>query len=137
MSIPAEWGGCDAAGIVFFPSCFRWFDAAARNLFEVAGGGWDRIRQRVGKVNMPLLAADRHFPSPLRPADRLAVESRVVARERKVFRIQHRVLNDDRVAAEGTETRCWAAPDPADPSRLRGIPIPDELIDLFSGSRLT
>ena len=34
-------------------------------------------------------------------------------------------------AVEGSETRVWAAQDPADPVKLRGVPIPAEVIERF------
>ena len=133
MPVRVEWGDCDPAEIVFYPNYFRWFDAASWNLFEVAGGGWDGLRRKFGPVCMPLLGADCQFRSPSRVADRLVIESRVVFWERKVFKVEHRVLNDGVVGAEGIETRCWALHDRQDGNRMRGTPLPDELIAMFAG----
>lgn len=128
-----EWGDCDPADIVFYPNYFRWFDAASWNLFEVAGGGWDALRRRFGPVCIPLLGAECQFKSPSRRADQLIIESRVVSWERKVFKVGHRVLNDGIVAVEGSETRCWALQGQDNGNRMRGEPLPDDLIALFAG----
>jgi hypothetical protein len=50
-----------------------------------------------------------------------------------VFKVGHRVFNDGVVAVEGSETRCWALHDKENGNRLRGEPLPDELIALFAG----
>ncbi len=131
MSVVVAWGDCDPADIVFYPNYFRWFDAAAWNLFEVAAGGWERIRACHGPVNMPLLGAECRFTAPSRRGDALLIESRVVAWEGKVFRVEHRVLNAGTLAAEGIETRCWAVPHPEDPGRLKGAPLPADILALF------
>ena len=34
-----EWGDCDPAGIIFYPTYFRWIDAASWALFDAAGYG--------------------------------------------------------------------------------------------------
>jgi hypothetical protein len=57
----------------------------------------------------------------------------VVSWERKVFKVGHRVFNDGVVAVEGSETRCWALHDKENGNRMRGEPLPDELIALFAG----
>jgi 4-hydroxybenzoyl-CoA thioesterase len=133
MPVRVEWGHCDPADIVFYPNYFRWFDAASWNLFDTAGGGWEDIRRRFGPVCMPLLGAESQFRSPSRHGDRLIIESRVVSWERKVFKVGHRVLNAGAVAVEGSETRCWAIQDQQNGNRMRGEPLPDDLIALFAG----
>jgi len=35
------------------------------------------------------------------------------------------------VAVEGRETRVWAARDPADPSKMKSVPIPPEITARF------
>jgi 4-hydroxybenzoyl-CoA thioesterase len=134
MPVRVEWGDCDPAEIVFYPNYFRWFDVASWNLFEEAGGGWESIRRRFGPVCIPLLGAESQFRSPSRVADQLIIESRVVSWERKVFKVGHRVLNDGVVAVEGRETRCWALHDRYNGKRMRGEPLPDQLIALFAGA---
>ena len=36
------------------------------------------------------------------------------------------------LAIEGFETRVWAAPHPDDPARIKGAPIPQEVMDRFA-----
>ena len=49
--IRIEWGDCDPAGIIFYPTYFRWIDAASWALFTSVGYGpkWmkrERCRRR-------------------------------------------------------------------------------------------
>ena len=44
--VTVEWGDCDPAGIVYYPSYFRWCDQATYRLFE-AGTIGDGTRRRV------------------------------------------------------------------------------------------
>src|SRR6266850_1537964 len=39
-----HWGDCDPAGIIFYPTYFRWMDAATWALMESAGYGAKRMR---------------------------------------------------------------------------------------------
>src|SRR5258706_4484209 len=54
---PAEvqWGDCDAAGIIFYPTYFRWFDGAPWALFGSVRHGVKAMLKH-GTV-MPVLAA--------------------------------------------------------------------------------
>ena len=45
----------------------------------------------------------------------------------------HRLLRGDTLAVEGTETRVWVGRDPADPDRLKGMPIPRDVVAKLTG----
>jgi 4-hydroxybenzoyl-CoA thioesterase len=45
----------------------------------------------------------------------------------------HRLLKGDTLAVEGTETRVWVGRDPANPDKLKGLPIPAEVVASLSG----
>jgi len=64
--------------------------------------------------------------------DIVTIESTVVEIKRSSFRLQHRLLRGDTLAVEGHETRVWAGRDPADPAKLKGKPIPEEVIAKLS-----
>ena len=46
--------------------------------------------------------------------------------------MHHRVINGDKPAVEGFETRVWVARDPDDPAKLKAKPIPQDVIDRFT-----
>ena len=51
---------------------------------------------------------------------------------RSSFDVHHRVINGDKPAVEGFETRVWVARDPDDPAKLKAKPIPQDVIDRFT-----
>lgn len=122
-----DWGDCDPAQIVFYPNFYRWFDAAARHLFEAAGLPWQELFSRYGVVGLPLREASARFVSPARYGDRLRIESAVSDWREKALVIEHRAYVGDRLVAEGTELRAWARQHPDDPERLQAVPLPMEL----------
>ena len=44
MHRTVEWGDCDPAGIIFYPTYYRWMDAASWHLFAEAGYSAARMR---------------------------------------------------------------------------------------------
>jgi 4-hydroxybenzoyl-CoA thioesterase len=61
----------------------------------------------------------------------VVIESRVERFGRASFDVYHRLLKGEALGAECWETRVWVSRDPADPTRLRGVPIPDEVKEKF------
>ena len=107
-TFPAEvhWGDCDAAGIIFYPTYFRWFDSATWALFGSVGHGVKA--QRTRGMCMPLVAAECEFVAPAEPGDRCEVRSRIVRWGAKSFVVSHEVIRSDGTTlARGSETRVW------------------------------
>jgi 4-hydroxybenzoyl-CoA thioesterase len=128
-----HWGDCDPAGIIFYPTYFRWFDAATWNFF--AQVGYDVKRMRAEQLAMPLVAAQCEFRASPVHGDRCEVRSRIARWGGKSFVVVHRVVlrDDGTLLAEGSETRVWsrrAGPGGA----LRGEAIGEELKRLFQAS---
>jgi 4-hydroxybenzoyl-CoA thioesterase len=42
-------------------------------------------------------------------------------------------MRGDALAVEGTETRVWVGRDPANPDKLKGLPIPTDVVAKLSG----
>ena len=128
-SVEIEWGDCDAAGIVFYPRYFAMFDASTAYLFEKATGmkkiAW---REKFGVVGFPMVDTSARFLVPSKYGDVIEIETRVVAARRSSFDVEHRVLKGEVVAIEAKETRVWAGPDPDRPDRIKGYPLPAELL---------
>lgn len=131
--VEIEWGDCDAAGIVFYPRYFAFFDAATSHLFEAALGmkkiAWAR---KYGIVGIPMVDTGARFIIPSRYGDVITVESRATGFRRSSFDVSHRVLKDEALAIEARETRVWTGRDADDPSQLKSMPIPQEVIDALS-----
>ena len=125
--IIVEWGDCDPAGIVYYPSYFKWFDQATYRLFLKAGLRRDDITSGQWKEGTPLVAAECSFKRASQTGEKLTIESFVERFGRSSFTIRH-VFRDGegQVAAEGTETRIWARKE-GDARSLKAVSIPDEV----------
>jgi YbgC/YbaW family acyl-CoA thioester hydrolase len=128
--VQLQWGECDPAGIIFYPTYFRWFDAATWNMFAEAG--YHAKRLRAEHRAMPLVSAECQFKSPAEQQDRCEVRSRIVRWGRKSFVVRHEVVREDgTLLAQGSETRVWGRYVNGPGSPLKGEPIAEELKALF------
>jgi 4-hydroxybenzoyl-CoA thioesterase len=121
-----QWGDCDPAGIIFYPTYFRWIDAASWALFESAGYGpkWMRAEH----VAMPLVSAECQFLVPAEHGDCCEVRSRITRFGGKSFAVEHDIVRIDGTAlAKGKETRVWGRHVDGPGTPLKGETIPEEL----------
>lgn len=130
--ITIEWGDCDAAGIVFYPRYFAFFDAATQALFAHALGMRKKAMcAKYGIVGIPMVDTRAKFHEPSSYGDDVVIESRVEKFGRASFDVHHRLLKAGVLGVEGWETRVWVGRHPQDPERLKSVPIPDEVIAAF------
>lgn len=131
--VEIEWGDCDAAGIVFYPRYFAMFDASTAYLLAAAIG-MKKIEwtEHFGIVGIPMVDTGAKFMIPSRYGDVIAIETRATEIRRSSFSVEHRVFKGDALAIEAHETRVWAGKDPQDPSRIKGYPIPSEVVEALS-----
>jgi 4-hydroxybenzoyl-CoA thioesterase len=128
--VTVEWGHCDPAGIVYFPNYFNYFDSSTNALFRrVLGFGKYEMLKRYDIVGIPLVDVGARFILPSVFGDVLAIETRVEQVKRSSFRVLHRLFKDDALAVEGHETRVWVGRDPDNPEKLKGKPIPAEVVE--------
>ena len=132
--VEIEWGDCDAAGIVFYPRYFAMFDASTAYLLEAALGmkkiAWTK---KFGIVGIPMVDTGAKFIVPSRYGDVITIETTATAIRRSSFDIAHRVLKDGKLAIEAHETRVWTGRDPDDPSRIKAVAMPAEVVAALSG----
>jgi 4-hydroxybenzoyl-CoA thioesterase len=131
--IMVEWGDCDPAGIVYYPSYFRWFDQATYRLFLKARMTRDDVSSGQWKEGTPLVAAECSFKRASQTGEKLVIESHVERFGRSSFTIRH-VFRDasGAVAAEGTETRIWARKE-GDARSLEAVAIPQDVKQRLGG----
>lgn len=125
--VTVEWGDCDPAGIVYYPTYFRWIDQATHRLFHNAGATREGTTGGRWTEGIPLVAAECSFRRASQPGEKLVVESRVSRFGRSSFTISH-VFRDasGEIAADGTETRIWARK-VGDAGSLKSVPIPADV----------
>jgi 4-hydroxybenzoyl-CoA thioesterase len=125
-----HWGDCDPAGIIFYPTYFRWMDAATWALWAAVGYAPKRMKSE--HLAMPLVSADCRFLAPAEHGDRCEVRSRIARFGGRSFVVAHDVVRlDGSELARGSETRVWGryAAGPGTP--LKGETIPDAVKTLF------
>jgi 4-hydroxybenzoyl-CoA thioesterase len=123
-TIEIEWGDCDAAGIVYFPRYFAWFDACTAALFKHAGFEKRALLDTYAIVGFPVVDARATFTAPSSFGDVVVVESTIAQWGRTSFGVHHRLLRGETLAVEGFETRVWTVRDGV---RLRAAEIPAEV----------
>ena len=127
-----EWGHCDPAGIVFNSRFFEYFDWGTWRLFETAlGVRPPDLSSAFGIMGLPLVDAGARFLAPVRFGDAVEVASQVSEFRRSSFDVTHQLMVGGALAVEGRETRVWAGRDPANPSAIKGLPIPPDVIARF------
>ena len=128
--VQLQWGECDPAGIIFYPTYFRWFDAATWNLFALAG--YHAKRMRAEHLATPLVSAECRIRNAAEQQDRCEVRSRIARWGGKSFVVRHDVVREDgTLLAQGSETRVWGRYVEGPGSPLKGEPIGEELKALF------
>lgn len=136
--VTVEWGDCDPAGIIYYPTYFRWWDQGSWRLFRAIGLDRRAMRDDLGGVEIPILEAAGAFQSTVTSGDALVVQSAIERWGNSSFRVAHAVARlDGSPVASGHETRCWTAATPGQPGKLKPTRIPDDIVARFGGSRAT
>lgn len=131
--IEVTWGDCDAAGVVFYPRYYAWFDASTHAMLDAAGLSHHRLKREFGALGAPLVRAEADFRSSATFGDTLTAECRVVAIGRRSFTVAHRLSLGDRLVVEGREVRIWAEPGPPDGPPMTVKPLPDPIRAVLEG----
>ena len=132
--VTVEWGDCDPAGIVYFPNYFSYFDSSTNVLFRRALGlNKYEMLKKYDIVGIPVVDLAARFIVPSVFGDVVMIESTVVEIKRSSFQLRHRLLKGETLAVEADEVRVWAGRDPTDPDKLKGQPIPEDVIARLKG----
>jgi 4-hydroxybenzoyl-CoA thioesterase len=127
-----EWAHCDPAGIVFNSRFFEFFDWGTWTLFERALGiRPSDLAAAFGIIGLPLVDSGARFLAPVRFGDLVELTSQVTEFRSSRFDVEHRLMVHGALAVEGRETRVWATGDPGDPTRIKPLPVPAEVIARF------
>ncbi|GGB97278.1 4-hydroxybenzoyl-CoA thioesterase [Marinobacterium zhoushanense] len=127
-----EWGDCDPAGIVFYPRYFAFFDASTGHLFRTAGLEKFDLHDRYEIVGFPMVDTRAKFSIPSRYGEEVLIKTQATGFGKSSFHIHHQLLKaDGNLAIECWETRVWLG---QHPEKARPKPIPQEVIELLSGT---
>ncbi len=131
--VTVHWGDCDPAGIVFFPNFSRWMDQASLAYFAACGlPAWRELERTRGIVGTPLLEIHTRFMRPATYGETIEVHTCIEDWAAKTFRHRHVIKRGDTVLCVGTEVRAFITRDPLDPSRIKAIPVPEDIRALCS-----
>ena len=132
-TVQVRWGDVDAAGIVFYPRFFEWYDYGCEALFAALGLPWPEAFPKYGIVGVPILESGSRFVSPARYGETLAIRSTVAWVKEKTFRMEHEISVDGRPCASGFEVRAWVKRPAAPGEPLRTSPIPEDVARRLRG----
>lgn len=130
--IAIEWAHCDAAGIVFYPYFYMWFDQGTERLFKANGLGYPELKRNFGIEGMPLLETGASYANACRLGDEVELNSWVEEWSGRTFLVTHKISHTDgRPALDGFERRVMIVPAPESPKGMKAIDIPDEITARF------
>ncbi|HEU4370627.1 MAG TPA: acyl-CoA thioesterase [Methylomirabilota bacterium] len=132
-TVQVRWGDVDAAGIVFYPRFFEWYDYGCEALFAALGLPWPEAFPKYGIVGVPILESGSRFVSPARYGETLAIRTTVAWVKEKTFRVEHEISVGARVCASGFEVRAWVKRPAAPDEPLRTAPIPEDVARRLRG----
>jgi acyl-CoA thioester hydrolase len=126
-----QFGETDAAGIVFYPNYFRWFDEASHELLRYSGYSIAAMIERGYAV--PIVECHARFLTPLTLDDEFELVSRVGEVRNRAFRVDHEIRRGDELVCEGYEVRMWVRFATLN-AGIVAEPIPPELRNLLTPS---
>jgi 4-hydroxybenzoyl-CoA thioesterase len=132
-TIQVRWSDVDAAGIVFYPRFFEWYDLGCETLFASLGLPWPEAFPRYGIVGVPIVESGSRFTAPARYGDVLTIRSTVAWVKEKTFRMEHTISVGETVCASGFEIRAWVARPETAGGRLGARPIPEDVSRRLKG----
>lgn len=128
-----EWPHCDAAGIVFYPNFYIWFDMASGRLFKANRLSYPELKRDFGILGMPLLETGAKYENPCRLDDTVELTSWVEEWSGRTFLVKHRLVHaDGRPAMEGFERRALIKEAPGTARGVAAVEAPLELKARFS-----
>jgi 4-hydroxybenzoyl-CoA thioesterase len=132
-TVQVRWSDVDAAGIVFYPRFFEWYDLGCESLFAALGLPWPEAFPKYGIVGVPIVESGSRFVSPARYGDVLAIRSTVAWVKTKTFRMEHTISVGEALCSSGFEVRAWVGRPATPGAPLAARPIPDEVSDKLKG----
>jgi 4-hydroxybenzoyl-CoA thioesterase len=128
-TLTVHFSDCDPAGIVFFANFSRWMDNASHEYFWKCGlPRWVDYHKRTGILGTPIVEHHTKFSNPATYGDVLTITTSVLEWRAKVFIHKHIITRGDTLICEGEETRVFVQHDAADPTKIKAVPIPADVL---------
>lgn len=119
-----QFGDCDPAGIVYYPTYFRYCDNATVALFAAAlGQGKRDWLAAYGAAGIPMVDTGARFIAPSTFGDVLDIRSAITELGRSSFGILHTISKGGVITVEAREKRVWVVRDAS--GAIRSAPLPD------------
>lgn len=119
---------CDPAQIVFFANYLKWFDTAGREFFTASGiPSWREMEQENGIMGTPLLDVKASFHASATYGEDIDIETSIESWRNTSFVMHHIARRGETVLVECREVRIFAMRDPADPLRIKPVPVPEDI----------
>ena len=125
-----RFGDTDAAGIVFYPTFYVWFDVGTTGLLRAALGGAPLLEpDGTMRWPIPIVECGARFSSPLYFDDPIAIRSTIATLGRSSFRVEHVISRGELEVARGFEARVLIR---HEDGKLVSAPFPQELRDALA-----
>jgi YbgC/YbaW family acyl-CoA thioester hydrolase len=128
-----RFGETDAAGIVFYPTFYAWFDAGMSGLLRHAAGPLLGAQGRP-RWPVPIVESGARFIAPLYYDDAIVIRSTIAELGASSIRVEHVVLRDEVEVARGFEVRVLIG---YDGGTIGAVPLPQELRDALADGAST
>ena len=122
-----EFGHTDAAGIVFYPNYFKWFDKGTHWLFRSMQLAPKKL-QADYNIILPILDAQCTFEKALVYDDVITIKSSIIEVKRKTIKVQHEIFRDGTRACIGYEIRGWVK---KEGEHIAATLIPDDIKEIL------
>jgi acyl-CoA thioester hydrolase len=126
LQYQVEWGDTDAAGIVFYPNYFRWFDHAALEFLRAQGIALETLIAQ-HQIVVPILEAGCQFRKPVTYNNLLTIKTVVTEVRTRTFRLEYHVSRSGEITGMGYEVRGWARIPASNNGVLELVAIPDDI----------
>lgn len=127
FQLRVNFGDTDAAGIVYYPNYFKWFDIAGHQFFRSIGLPPARLMQE-HNIILPLLDVGCTFEKPLYYDDIITIKTAVTEVNRKTIKLKHEVFRGETRTGHGFELRGWVK---EKDGRIFAVTIPDDVRQLL------
>lgn len=131
--VEVSWGDCDAAGVVFYPRYYAWFDTCTHTLLSSVGLDHHTLRGTLDLVGTPLVHAAADFRSSATFGDLLTATSWIDRVGGTSFTVRHVFRLGERVVVVGEEIRVWARASAERPGGIEAVDPGEEIRGRLQG----